>query len=495
MPTSTDFYDRLGLTADASDEEIRKVYRETARRLHPDVNVEAGATELFLKIKEAYEVLSNPDKRSVYDGKSKDVQPPPVRTNLHFSRKTVSWIAEEQLVYTLIDMEVMADQLQKEDEATPPINIALVLDCSTSMQGARLDVVKASAIELIRELRPQDIISIIAFNDRSETVLPAELHANKLRSESRVHMLQAKGGTEIFQGLNAGFDEVRRYLSPYYINHVILITDGHTYGDEANCLELAQKASRKEIGISCLGIGDGWNDTFLDDLSASTGGSCNFINDPRDIGTLLREKFNGLGQVYVDGITLNLRTGAGATLNYAYRLQPEASALPISHPFKLGNISRGTHLSVLLEFLLSPINPTIQQVLLAEGSFTFSVPKMGESTYRIPLTLSRPTGTDAKPQPPPKIILDAMSRLTLYRMQEQARKELEAGEYHEASIRLQHMATHLLSTGDTELAKTVLMEAQNIQDRKTISSEGQKRIKYGTRALLSPAVNKKAITS
>jgi Ca-activated chloride channel family protein len=487
MPESTDFYQRLGISADASDEEIRIAYRTIARRLHPDVNIEAGATELFLGIKEAYEVLSNPDEKSIYDGKSKDIQSPPVQTNVHYSRNTVSWIAEEQLVYALMNMDVMVDQLPKEDDASPPINIALVLDCSTSMQGARMDVVKASAIELIRELRPQDILSIIAFNDRAETVLPAASHANNRRSESPVYMLHGKGGTEIFQGLKAGFDEVQINLSPYYINHIILITDGHTYGDESNCLELAQNASQKEIGISCLGIGDGWNDTFLDEISALTGGSSFYINRPKDIGILLKEKFNGLGQVYVDGITLNLKTGAGVSLNFAYRLQPEASVMPISPPFKLGNISKGTRLSILLEFLLPPINPTVQQVLLAEGSFTFTMPKMGESTYRIPMTLSRPTSTDTKPQPPPKVILDAMSRLTLYRMQEQARKELDAGEYLDAANRLQNMATHLLRTGDTELAKTLLMESQNVQDRKEISSEGQKRIKYGTRALVSPA--------
>jgi Ca-activated chloride channel family protein len=488
MSQSADFYDRLGITADASDEEIRKSYREAARRLHPDVNLETGATELFLDIKEAFDVLSNPETRSVYDGKSVDVQPPPVRTNVHFSRKTVSWMAEKQWVYALINMDVLTDQLEKEDESSPPINIALVLDCSTSMQGERLDVVKASAIELIRKLRPQDIISIIAFHDRAETVRPAALHVNNLKSESRIRMLQAKGGTEIFQGLNAGVAEVQRNLSPYYINHIILITDGHTYGDENNCHELAQNARQQEIGISCLGIGAGWNDVFLDNLSTLTGGSSFYINDPRDINTLLRKKFNGLGQVYVDGISLNLRVGVGVTLNYAYRLQPEAGVLPASPPISLGNISKGAHLSILLEFLVSPIPPSVQQVLLADGSFTFSVPKLGKSTYRIPVTLYRPTSADKKHQPPPKIILKAMSRLTLYRMQEQARKEFEAGEYEEASTRLQNMATHLFATGEVELAKTVLIEAQNIQNRKKFSKEGQKRIKYGTRALISPPV-------
>lgn len=491
MPLSVDYYDRLGIKPDASDEEIRKAYREAALRLHPDINIEAGATELFLEIKEAYDVLTNSEKKSVYDGDFPESETSPVQTKIEYSRKSVSWTAEKQLIYALIDLHVLADQLEKKGDTAPPINIALVLDCSTSMQGTRLDVVKASAIELIRELRPDDILSIIAFNDRAEIILPADLYAKDLKSESRIRMLQAKGGTEIFQGLNTGFAEIQRNLSPYYINHLILITDGHTYGDENDCLELAQKAGIHDIGISCLGIGTGWNDVFLDNLSSATGGSCFYINDPRDINTLLKDKLNGLGQVYMDGICLNLKTGCGVMLNYAYRLLPEASYYPTSDSFKLGSISKGSQLSVLLEFLISPFSPGVLNVLLAEGSFTFTIPKIGESKYRIPITLVRPSSAETRPQPPPKRILEAMSRLTLYRMQEQARKELESGDYEYASTRLQNMATHLYSTGENELAKTILIEAKNIQSQKEFSKEGQKRIKYGTRALISPTDKKK----
>ena len=70
MPGESDFYTRLGVDRDASEEEIRKAYRDAARQLHPDVNVEDGATELFLTIKEAYETLIDPQQRDAYDRKS-----------------------------------------------------------------------------------------------------------------------------------------------------------------------------------------------------------------------------------------------------------------------------------------------------------------------------------------------------------------------------------------------------------------------------------------
>jgi Ca-activated chloride channel family protein len=491
MPNSADFYQRLGISQDATDDEVRKAYHEAAHRLHPDVNVEAGATELFLEIKEAYEILSDPKKRRAYDGVARDVTSLPVRIGTHFSRETLPWMTEEQLIYALIEMEVLADQLEEAETATTPINISLVLDCSTSMKGARLDILKASALELIQQLRPQDILSVIAFNDRAETIIPATPQANNRKNKSRVRLLQTRGGTEIFQGLNAGVSEVKRNISPYYINHVILVTDGHTYGDEAKCQELAKEAAILNIGISGLGIGGNWNDVFLDSLTKTTGGSTFYINDPRDIRKLLKQKFNDLGQVQVEGIKLNFQTGPGVVPNYAYRLEPDPNTLPLTSPISIGNIPKGNRLSIILEFLISPIKTNIKKVLLAEGSITFIIPNQGKTIYRIPLILSRTTSENTQQHPPNKAIIEAMSRLTLFRMQEQARKELTDGNYQEASKRLQNMATHFLSRGENGLAKTAMIEASNIQSNKMISRDGQKRIKYGTQALFFPISQKK----
>ncbi len=62
-----DFYEVLGVSKDASTEEIKKAYRKLARQYHPDVNKEADAEEKFKEVKEAYDTLSEPNKRSRYD--------------------------------------------------------------------------------------------------------------------------------------------------------------------------------------------------------------------------------------------------------------------------------------------------------------------------------------------------------------------------------------------------------------------------------------------
>ena len=65
--TNKDYYELLGVARDASDEEIRKAFRKLAFQYHPDHNSEAGAEDKFKEVNEAYQVLSDPEKRAQYD--------------------------------------------------------------------------------------------------------------------------------------------------------------------------------------------------------------------------------------------------------------------------------------------------------------------------------------------------------------------------------------------------------------------------------------------
>jgi len=67
MPVANDYYGILGVRRDAGAEEIKRAYRRLARELHPDVNPDPQLQERFKEVTQAYEVLSDPEKRQMYD--------------------------------------------------------------------------------------------------------------------------------------------------------------------------------------------------------------------------------------------------------------------------------------------------------------------------------------------------------------------------------------------------------------------------------------------
>ena len=67
MATQKDYYNLLGVSRDATEEQIRRAFRGLAMEWHPDRNKAKGAAERFKEINEAYQVLIDPEKRRMYD--------------------------------------------------------------------------------------------------------------------------------------------------------------------------------------------------------------------------------------------------------------------------------------------------------------------------------------------------------------------------------------------------------------------------------------------
>ena len=481
-----DYYDLLGVLRDASMEEIKRAYYEAAQRLHPDKNKLAGETEIFLEVQQAYEVLSNPKRRSQYDATlSKGDEPSAViRIRVLYSRPNLVHLNEPQLIYVLLEA---SPREVGEKIPPPPLNICLVLDRSTSMQGVKIEMVKEAATQIMQSLRSEDIFSLVAFSDRAEVLIPSSYQNDHLKLQSRIQMIHTGGSTEMYQGLEAGFNEVRRSLDPKRVNHVLLLTDGHTYGDEQACLKLAEEAGQLNIGISGFGIGSDWNDIFLDALASRTGSNSTYISKPQDIQRLLVDKFNALANTFAEDVVLEFKEGAAVELNYAFRLQPEGGPIAMEELLHLGPIMQDTPLNVLFEFLVQPSASKADIVTLLDGSLKVVIMARPTPIPPIRLKLEREVGGMPKNDPPPPVILNALSRFTLYRMQERAHEEAEARNFDSATRHLKNLASLLLTQGEKDLAKTALLEAENLERLKAFSQDGGKEIKYGTRALILSA--------
>lgn len=479
MKKPPNYYEILSVSPDASPSKIE----EAAQALHQKFPAEAqdpGTNVAYRQLVRAYEVLSDPERRMAYDAQLAQSASTLLEIDLLPSRRVLGSLQTEQLLYLLVNVFAPAQQNQRRQ----PVNLCLVFDRSTSMRGTRLQRVKAAAQEVIENLAKDDIISVIMFSDRAEIVVPAG-HANSKNGViTRIHRMDAFGGTEIYQGLKAGVKELTKAPLSRYTNHLVLMTDGHTYGDEQECLDLAGILGNQGVTISAFGIGTDWNDSFLDLLVAPAGGHSAYVEHAEQILSHLQNQVEGLGATYARDVQLTIDFPNTVSCKDVYKISPYAQPLPCAKPtLNLGTVEEGVPLSILFELGVKVQRSNSQIPLSFDLQATIPSRQIEHRHFEQTLTLNVIPG---EPEfSPPAQVLQAVQILNLYRMNEKAWRELEAGEAEQATRRMQRLTSRLMEAGHTKLAQQALAETQRLAHVGTLSLEGRKKLKYGTRSLLT----------
>ncbi|MBN2303005.1 MAG: DnaJ domain-containing protein [Anaerolineae bacterium] len=486
MDASRNLYAILGIPPEATQEDIREAYRVAARRFHPDANPNEGADIQFRDIAAAYEILGNSRQRVRYDTSRRKYRDEPNYFTLRVtpSKRVLNALDEPQVIYLLLEIVPMRHDTQQQTKEAR-LNLVLVLDRSTSMKGMRLDKVKIAGRQIIEQLSPDDVLSVVSFSDRADVLIPSAPVTDKAGLRTMVSMMRADGGTEIYHGLKAGVDQCRRYLGPRLVNHVILLTDGRTFGDEDQCLELADKANKEGIGISAMGIGEEWNDAFLDSLASRTGGASAYINSPAAVVGFLNDRVRSLGSAFGERMRLSTAPDADVSLESVFKLQPSPQPVEISpQPIPIGSLEFSRPISVLLQMQMPPSARTGFRTV-ARLDVTGDILGIERQGYKVLSDISVEIARDPTPEEPPMAILDALGKLTLYRMQQKAEAAATSGNVVEATRRLENLATRLLAAGQEDLAQMAIVEARRVSKTHMLSEEGRKTLKFGTRRLLA----------
>lgn len=387
--------------------------------------------------------------------------------------------ASPQVAYLLVEVQGSAVAEKA------PLNFCLVLDRSGSMQGAKLAALKEATKRVIDTLTPQDIVSIVLFDDTVQTLVPATFAADRDGLKAQVDAIEEAGGTAMSGGMAAGIVELRKNRDPGRVSAMLLLTDGQTWGDEDRCRALAQELARDNVRVTALGLGAEWNEKLLDDIAEATGGVSDYIADPAQITTFFQHAVRTAQGTVAQDARLLLRLVRDATPRAVYRASPIIANLgyqPIGDSeiaVRMGTIETDAPSSVIIDMMVPARSAGSFRIAQAELRYT----PVGGSEQMIKQDILLEFVADAAQSAYDPRVMNLVEKVTAFKLQTRALAEAEAGNLTGATQKLRAAATRLLDLGELELAQKVAEQAEQLDQGQAMSAERQKELRYATRRL------------
>lgn len=187
-------------------------------------------------------------------------------------------------------LPVRMESERRRDEHS--LALELVIDCSGSMSGQKIELAKEASKAAAELLGPGDSVGVICFTAEPEHVVRMQSARNRARILGDISRLAARGGTAIFPALDAAFRDLS--LIRARVKHVILLTDGQTR--ESGVTEIVQAMRAESITLSTVGLGGDVNRQLLQEAANLGGGRAYFTNDPHHIPRIFTRETTNVAQ-------------------------------------------------------------------------------------------------------------------------------------------------------------------------------------------------------
>ncbi|MBN1559757.1 VWA domain-containing protein [candidate division KSB1 bacterium] len=186
-----------------------------------------------------------------------------------------------------------------EDDRVIPKKVVFTADVSSSMEGTRIQQLKAALHEFLKYLRSDDMFNIITFGTRTALFKPDLIAAtpdNLEDARAFVTEIGPLGLTNIDDALQKA---LQQSFSDHYANMIVFITDGYpTLGETfvPAIVENVKKANTKNVRIFSFGVGDDVSKPLLVQMAIENGGYAEFIQDDDDIARIIGNHFKRISK-------------------------------------------------------------------------------------------------------------------------------------------------------------------------------------------------------
>ncbi|MEH1999275.1 MAG: VWA domain-containing protein [Nostoc sp.] len=197
------------------------------------------------------------------------------------------------------------------------LNLSLVIDRSGSMAGAPLHHALKAAESVVDQLEPDDILSVVVYDDEVDSVVPPQAVTNKAALKNSIHKVRAGGITNLSGGWLKGCEHVKTRLDPQKINRVLLLTDGHAnMGIQDPKILTATSGQKAEEGIitTTLGFAQGFNEDLLIGMARAATGNFYFIQSIDEATEVFSIELDSLRAVVGQNLKVTLELADGVSL-------------------------------------------------------------------------------------------------------------------------------------------------------------------------------------
>lgn len=202
-----------------------------------------------------------------------------------------------------------ADDTPAGDRA--PINLALVIDRSSSMRGPRMSQAIRAASQVVDRLEARDRLTVVVFDASARVVFgPDGLGpANREKLSRALGDLDTGVGTNIAAGIRLGADKIRSGYVRGALSRLILLTDGQPsvgVTDPERLSAIAAVEGQSGVPITAMGIGEGFEEELLADIARRSGGGFYYLAGPADIPAAFGRELTGLFAIAATAAELKL---------------------------------------------------------------------------------------------------------------------------------------------------------------------------------------------
>jgi Ca-activated chloride channel family protein len=250
---------------------------------------------------------------------------------------------------TYLRVAVTGSELE-DPGARTPVNLALVLDKSGSMQGDKIRRAKEAARQALRRLTGQDIASVVAYDDTVDVLVPATRMTDKSAALAAIERLEAGGSTALFAGVSKGAAEVMKFRDIERVNRVVLMSDGlaNVGPDSPGALaELGSSLSRDGLTVSTIGLGLDYNEDLMTQLALKSDGNHYFAENATDLTRVFETELGAVLAVVAQDVTIRIDCAAGVRPVRALGREADISGNRVTA--KLNQLYSGQTKYVLIE--------------------------------------------------------------------------------------------------------------------------------------------------